>query len=444
MSQLRSLGGLVAISVALIALSASCIDVEADLGDFAHDCDDDADCGDLVCVDARCVIGGGEGEGEGNPCDLPVVNAPAGPLVSERALEVLEGQPHVVGTLDLTGAICTNDTSFNLASLACLEGDLIVHDTAMTVLSLPALVEVRGTIKVGVPDFENTDKVGFPGGTGNAALTSVSTPSLTAVTGSIEMYNNPALTTLNLGTGFALGGDLYLGFNEALIHDDVPATSVGGSVIVHDNARNQEGGDSIIELKMEHLVSIGALATAPPSGPEAWISDFLDLGAFALNGGLVLYRTGFFSPIDDELTMPLLQLVKGDAIILNTMGDDLELPQLSSVASLDLSSNRFMTRAVFPALAETTTELDPTIPAVRVLNNGAMTDLRFGALHMRGALSVVDNELQSLCGFADVTDIDGTVTVTGNNASLPACQIERLKEIAGQPFSNACAIPAYP
>jgi hypothetical protein len=117
-------------------------------------------------------------------------------------------------------SVSTPDDLALLRDIRVIGGALLVQDTALASVDLPALEHVGGRLQI----------------SGNANLVSVSLPALVAVGGALALESNAALADLDLSALDRIGGRLSLYNNDAVV--SWPFSSVrraGGGVTVHDN-----------------------------------------------------------------------------------------------------------------------------------------------------------------------------------------------------------------
>ncbi len=126
-----------------------------------------------------------------------------------------------------------------LAKCTAIGGFVNVQGTNLATLVLPILTTIKS--------LQITD---------NAALTTISIPRLTTVSGSLNIYNGNALTKLELPALTTVGGNLDITGNPVLLDFSLPnLQAVNGSLLVNSN-------DGLRSFDLPMLVMVFALQAA--------------------------------------------------------------------------------------------------------------------------------------------------------------------------------------
>ena len=254
-----------------------------------------------------------------------------------------------------TTVACNNDTR----ELVCtnpdcsgIESDLFIHVWNLTSINLAGLTNVGKMVIYS-----------------NAALTSISLPALTTVSGGMSVYDNAALTNLSLPALTTVSGNLSV-TGSALTSLSLPAlTTVSGNLSVT--------GSTLTSL------SLPALTT---------VSGNLDVGD---NAALTSFR------------LPALATVSiGLQVFNNKALPSFDFPSLTTISGfphkdseLFIINNAALTSFRLPALTTVSGKL-------RILENGALTSFSLPVLSTLGGLP----------GLPELAFL-----VFVNNAALPEC-----------------------
>ncbi len=331
----------------------------------------------LLVITAGCVP-----EAPGTvPGTTPAPGAPGRPLTPLEPLRVHDGD----------ALVTSEDDAEALAGVAVITGDLVVEATDLRALELPELVRVDGAVRI---------------------------------------WENEALTELDLGALVEVGAELSL-YDDPLLTDLSGLSSlqwVGGALSVN---------------RMVGLTDLRGLEALEEIGGDLYV--FHSIGLVTLDGLDALARVGVGIQLWElyaleEVHLPALTWVEGKLDLFECDRlERLEAPALTTLrayelhtcdAMVDLGSFPLVTRmegaltvqynpavrslAGFPALRE--------IGQVTVRHNPELLAMDLDATQEIGVLVALDNAALAVPGPPDLQQVDGLLVA--NNPVLSTCAVE--------------------
>ena len=311
--------------------------------------------------------------------------------------------------------------SQGLDCLCVVDGDLVVEEPAAfpnhlevggdlnigADSELPSLMYVAGTVlvqggatSVSLPSLETVEALRV---SGNLALTVLDLPRLTSVTGSLEVSDNPALVELrNLNALAEVGGDLVVERNGSLNALDGfhVLSAVGGSLVIEDN--------DLVEsfYGFQGLETVGANLRVSGNDRVQRLGAFQDL--IQVGGRLDIDGNAALQSID---TFPWLEEV----------GAGMAMDE----GSLTIARNpllELITPLSFASLHRTRGLIVQQNPSLRTLSGLHAVE------EVTGDFVLSDNEVLDLfCAFSDLAFIGGEFQLI-SAPSLPTCNAERILE----------------
>ncbi len=273
-----------------------------------------------------------------------------------------------------------------LTGVQTITGDLVVLAPGMSSLSLPDLVEVRGTIRFFDPAT----------GQGNPDLASVSMPSLTRVGRDFDVQSSPMITSLDVSALTTVGGSLYLYGAFSNVDSLAALTSVssltiygGESLTDVDGLTGLSTGAGNIHIVGSNISSIAGLANL-----TSVVSLVLEAGALTNLGALANLTTATFLRL---ASMPMVMSLDG-------------LSGLTSVSTVVIDQ--------MPALTDISA-LRPTLDGGTLALNGAPALLDLSGLS--GITSFANLSITNCDGLTDLDDLSsvtslGNLSIQGNDA----------------------------
>lgn len=356
-----------------------------------------------------------------------------------------------------------------LADIRVINGSLIIAETAIAAIELPALQLIAGRVviednaaltRIALPALAAVD--GYLGFSLNPRLVELDLRQLKRVEGALYILSNAALTSLaGLDALVSIGRDMEIRNNAALATAELPSLGLlGGDITVSGNPVLAALDVSLLERAGDVVVTGNAALAAV----ELWVSDFLCSGCpvpvgrvtIAQNAALAmvrLYGTSFADVAaygNDALATFTMTAdrVDGDLTVRGAALDEVTIYGQSSIDDvIAIGGHLTITGPVtwlstgFGAATvggltldgSRLTNLDRTIPYVRgdldLRNNDALINAIF--LEVTGGVRIVDNDAFRGFWIFEQDVIGGDVVVTGNALLEDVNGLQDTREIQG-------------